>query len=180
MTTSNKFDWDLTDYGTVGWNGILQSFQVGVDQELQTVFTGTACSNLSKDQIVYYDGSNGVYGPAKASAGSLPARGIAIASAASGTQVKIRRLGPYAPGGAMSAISLGGKAGQKIYIDATTAGAWTLTKQAEHSQAIGMVLDASNIFIWIEDPSPVFYGSTNPGSAATDIPDGTLFMQYTA
>lgn len=178
MATSNKFDWDLTDYGTVGWNGILQSFQVGVDRELKTLYTGTAgTSGLAQDDIVYMDAS-GKYRKAAAAAGKLPARGIAIASAISDSQVIIRRMGPYMPGAAMSALSLGGKAGQKLYIDAT-AGAWTLTKPAEHSQAIGMVMDASTIFIWIEDQSSIFYGGTNPGSAATDIPDGTLFCVYT-
>jgi hypothetical protein len=180
MSTSNKFDWDLVDYGTVGWNGILQSFQVGVDKELKTLFTGTACtSNLDQDDVVYLDAS-GEYRRAKAAAGKLPAAGIAIASAASATQVIIRRLGPYTPGGAMSALSLGGKNGQRVYIDASVAGGWTLTKPAEHSQAIGRVMNSSTIFIWIEDPAEIFYGTTNPGSAATNVPDGTLFCVYTA
>jgi len=178
MSTTSKYDWDLTDYETVGWNGILQSFQVGVDQQLNTYIHGTLGATVSQDEILYL-ATDGTYKKAQAAAGKVPAAGIAIEAGNNGANIRIRRLGPYGPGGAMSAISLGGNIGGKVYIDAT-AGAWTFTKPAEFSQAIGRVLDASNIFVWVEDLSPIHYGNTNPGSAATDITDGTLFCVYTA
>jgi len=178
MSTSPKYDWDYTDYETIGWNGILQSFQAGVDDKLNTYIHGTLGATVSQDEILYLD-TAGKYVKAQAAAGKLPAAGVAIEAGNNGANIRIRRLGPYMPAGAMSGLSLGGNIGAKFYIN-STAGGWTFTKPAEHSQAIGRVLDASYVFIWIEDQSPIFSGTTNPGSAATDVPDGTLFVQYTA
>ncbi|MCK4776884.1 MAG: hypothetical protein KAS39_00810 [Actinomycetia bacterium] len=178
MSTSIKYDWDLTDYETVGWNGILQSFQVGVDNQLNTYIRGTLGATVAADEVLYL-ATDGTYKKAQAAAGILPAAGVAIEAGNNGAVIRIRRLGPYSPSSAMSGISLGGNIGEKFYIDAT-AGGWTFTKPAEFSQAIGRVLDASNVFVWVEDIQPIHYGTTNPGSAATDIQDGTLFMQYIA
>jgi hypothetical protein len=178
MSTSTKYDWDLTNYGTVGWNGILQSFQVGVDEQLNTYISGTLGATIDKDEVLYLD-SDGTFKKAQAAVSKIPAMGVAIEAGNSGENVRMRRLGPYAPSGAASAMTL--ITGGKIYVDATTPGMWTQTKPTAFSQAIGRVLDADNVFIWIEDLSPIHFGTAAAASiAASDYPDGTLYFQYTA
>ena len=176
MSTSPKYAWDYTDYETVGWNGILQSFQAGVDDKLMTYIHGTLGATVSKDEVLYLD-SNGTYSKASAAAGLIPAAGMATEAGNNGANVRIRRIGPYPVTGALSGIAFTANIGEKIYV-ATTAGSITFTKPAAFSQAIGRVLADKLVFVWIEDLSPIHYGSTNPGSAATDVVDGTIFAQY--
>ena len=177
MSTSTKYGWDLTDYGVTGWNGILQSFQVGVDDKLNTYIHGTLGATVDKDEILFMD-TDGTYKLAQADAGKVPARGLAIEAGNSGDNVKIRRLGPYAVTGAASAMTL--QPGEKLYIDPTTPGLMTHTKPSSFSQAVAFALDTSNVFVWVEDLSPIHYANTSQAtSAASGVEDGTLFFQYT-
>ena len=173
MSTTDKYDWDLTDYGTSGWNGIIKSFMQDIDDKLQTYMVGTIGETVAADDILYLK-SDGKYWKAQAVAGKIPARGIALEAGSADQQIKIRRIGPYT---AASQATL--NAGEKVYVDPSTAGAWTQTKPTAFVQAVGLALSGTELFIWIEDLIDIHYGSADPPTP-TDYPDGTVYLKHEA
>lgn len=171
MSTTDKYDWDLTDYGTSGWNGIIKSLTQDLDDKLQTYILGTVGESVVADDILYLK-SDGKYWKAKAAAGMVPARGIALEAGSADDEIKIRRIGPYTPA-SQATLTIGGK----VYVDATTAGAWTQTKPDAFAQAVGMALSATVIFVWIEDLIEIHYGTADPPTP-TDYPDGTIYLKH--
>ncbi|MHC4644030.1 MAG: hypothetical protein ACYTBJ_00915 [Planctomycetota bacterium] len=169
MSQTNKYDFDLTDYGTVGWNALLKGSIEDVDAFLHSRIAGSAGTGLSLGNLVYLD-SNGKYSLAEAAAGKVPCAGIALEAGAKDANVRIVRLGPWV------AFSSGMTPGAKLYVSAT-AGVFTQTKPSAFSQAVGRALNATDIFVWIEDVIPIHYGTGDPPTP-TGYPDGTVYFKH--
>jgi len=176
MSTTIKYDWDVTDYGVTGWNGILQSFQAGVDLQLNTYIHGTLGATVDADEVLFLD-TDGTYKKGQAAADKCPVQGLAIEAGNNGENVRIRRIGPLTLTGAASAITL--SPGEKLYVDPTTPGLITHTKPYAFAQAVGIALDSTSIFVWIEELSPIHFASTAPATTAISAEDGTLLFIYT-
>lgn len=172
MSTTNKYAMDLTDYGTVGWNALLKGDIEDVDDFLHTRIAGSCGATLEAGDIVYLD-SSGKYSLSAAEAGKVPAIGFALAGGNADDDVLIARLGPWV------GFSSGMTVGAKLYVCAGTPGQFKETKPAAFAQSVAKVLNATDIFIWVEDLDPVHYG-TGDAPTPTGYPEGTLYFKYTA
>lgn len=170
-TTTDKYDMDLTDYGTTGWNAILKGDIEKIDDFLHTRKLVTFGESVSAYQPVYL-ASDGKYDRAQAAAGLVPCRGIAIEAGGDGDEKRIARLGPLT-NGAWSWSTVGGR----IYVSGTL-GQLTQTKPTAFAQCVGLALAATTMFVWIEDLDPIHYG-TGAAPTPTGYPDGTIYVQYT-
>ena len=169
MSQTNKYDMDLTDYGTVGWNALLKGSIEDVDAFLHSRIAGSCGATLAEGDLVYLD-TNGKYSLAQAAAGKVPCRGIALEAGNPDDNVRIQRLGPWV------AFSSGMTPGAKLYVSAT-AGVFTQTKPSAFAQAIGEARNATDIFVWIEDLLPIHYGTGDPPTP-TGYPDGTVYFKH--
>jgi hypothetical protein len=173
MSTTPKYDLDLTDYGTVGWNAILQGSIEDIDDFLHTRIAGSCGATIAEKDLVYLD-SSGKYRPAQAGKGTIPCLGFALNAGNADDDLLIGRIGPYVSF-APSALIPGGH----IYCSAGTPGGYTQKRPLAFAQSVGRILNATDIFIWMEDLSPIHFGATALTSAATGYPDGTVYFQYT-
>lgn len=170
MATTPKYDLDLTDYGTVGWNVILQGSIEDLDDFLNTRIAGSCGATINVNDVVYLDAS-GKYSPAQGVAGKMPAAGIALNAGNADDDILVQRIGPAA------AFSSGMTPGEKMYVSAGTEGSFTQTKPGAFSQAIGRALSATALFVWVEDVIPIHYGTGDPPTP-TGYPDGTIYFKH--
>ena len=175
MTQTAKYDMDLTDYGTVGWNALLKGSIEDIDGFLHTRIAGSCGATIAKRDIVYLD-SAGKYSPAQAIVGKIPAVGVALNAGNADDDLLVQRLGPYV-GFAATGITL--SPGTDLYVSAGTEGAYTTTRPTAFAQSIGKALNGNDIFMWVGELSPIHFGTAAITSAATGYPDGTVYFQYT-
>lgn len=172
MSTTEKYDLDLTDYGLTGWNAILKGSIEELDEHLHTRIMATIGETVAIGEVVYLK-SDGKYWLAQAGATTLPARGIVLEVGNADDEIRIQRVGPLEVSGWSWSI------GVKVYVDPTTPGALTQTQPTAFAQAVGIAIATNQIFLWFEDVNPIHYGTADP-STPTNYPDGTLYIKYTA
>ena len=176
MSTSEKFDLDLTDYGLVGWNGILKGSIQAIDTYMQERIVGSLVTAVSKGEVVYWDSSEAKYSLSKASVGLVPAVGLAVEAASPSTanfDVRILRVGYISNSGWSLAT------GSLIWVAPATLGGITVTKPAAFAQRIGYATSATQIYVDIKQPEYVHYGTGDPATP-TGYPDGIIYCKYTA
>ena len=171
MTTTIKYDLDLTDYGTTGWNAILKGSIEDIDDFLHTRILATLGETVAAYEAVYLK-SDGKYWLAQGAAGMIPCRGIAIEGGSADAQKRIARLGPLT-NGSWSWSTVGGR----IYVSTSTPGALTQTKPTAFAQCVGLALSTTSMFVWVEDVIPIQYG-TGSAPTPTGYPNGTIYVQY--
>ena len=174
MADTEKYDFDLTDYGTTGWNGILKGSIEDVDSHLHTRFLATLGETVAIGDALYLK-SDGKYWKAKAAAAMLPCDGFALEAGNADDEIRAQRIGPMDKPASAATLTIG----DKVYLDGTTAGAITQTKPTAFSQALGRAIAADEIFVWVEDVIPIHFGTADPPTP-TDYPDGTIYIKYTA
>jgi len=170
MSTTEKYDLDLTDYSLTGWNQILKGSIEELDEHLHTRMMVTLGETVAEGNVLYLY-TDGKYYKAQAAVGKIPARCIAIESGNADDEIRAARIGPLQVTGWTWTI------GSKVYVDPTTAGSLTHTKPTAFSQAVGMAIATDTIFVWMEDLSELHYGTSSPPDA-TNYPDGTVYLQY--
>lgn len=171
MSTSEKYDLDLTDYGTTGWNQLLKNAVEGFDLHLHTRILVTLGETVVIGQALYLK-SDGKFWKGKAAAGMLPVMGIALAAGNADDQIVIQRIGPCT----VATWAFTGSKGDKVFLDPSTAGALTETRPAGFAQLIGYVQDTDQLMLWVSEPSPIHFG-TAPAPTPTDYTDGIVYFQ---
>lgn len=174
MSDTEKYDFDLTDYSTTGWNGILKGSIEDVDTHLHTRILATYGETIAIGDPVYLK-SDGKYWKAKAAAAMIPCAGLALEAGSADDEKRIQRIGPMAAAATWGTLTVGGK----LYVSSATAGFLTHTKTALFSQAVGRAFSAATIFVWIEDVLIVHYGTAD-GPTPTNYDDGIIYLKYTA
>jgi hypothetical protein len=171
MSTSEKYDLDLTDYGTTGWNQLLKNAVEGLDLHLHTRIKVTLGETVAIGDALYPK-SDGKFWKAKAMAAMLPCMGVALAAGNADDSVVIQRIGPCTVG----TWSFGGDPGDKVFLDPDTAGALTETRPTGFAQLIGYVVSATQLMLWVEEPSPIHYG-VGAAPSPTNYTDGIVYFQ---
>jgi hypothetical protein len=171
MSTSIKYDLDLTDYGTTGWNQLLKNAVEGFDLHLHTRILVTLGETVIIGESLYLK-SDGKYWKGKAVAGMLPCAGVALEAGNADDTIVIQRIGPCT----VSTWTFTGDPGDKVFLDPTTAGALIETRPAEFAQLIGYVISATQLFLWVNEPSPIHYGVGAAPSPA-NYTDGIVYFQ---
>ena len=172
MSTTTKYDMDLTDYGTTGWNAILKGDIEKLDDFLHTRMLVTFGETVAAYEAVY-EAADGKYDLAQAAVGLVPCRGIAMEAGNDTDEKRIVRLGPLTNGS-----WTWGTVGGRIYVSAATAGLLTQTKPAAFAQCVGLALSATSMFVWIEDLDKIHHG-TAVAPDASNYEDGTIYVKYT-
>lgn len=176
MSTTEKFDLDLTDYGLTGWNAILKGSIEAIDEYMQERIVGSLVTAVSKGEVLFWDTSEVKYGKAIASAASTPAIGLAWETGSPGTgtfDIRILREG-YISNSGWSLTT-----GANIYVSAATLGGISMGKPAAFAQYIGYALSATKIYVDIKPPELFHYGTGDPPTP-TGYPDGVVYIKYTA
>lgn len=168
MSTTDKYDMDLTDYGTTGWNAILKGDIEKLDDFLHSRILGTLGETVAAYEPVYLK-SDGKYWKAQSAAGKLPCAGLAIEAGNADDQIRIIRLGPITNGSWSWTVP------DKVYIS-NTAGGLTQNRPSAFAQAIGRPLTTTSLFVWVEDMIPVHYGQGSPPTP-TDYEEGIVYFQ---
>lgn len=167
--TTPKYDLDTTDYGTTGWDLILQGLAEDTDNFLHTRILATLGENISAYQPVYQH-TDGKYYLSKALAGKVPCKGIAIESGNTDDTIRIARMGPLITTETFTI-------GAEIYVGAD--GSLSEIRPRQFAQRIGKAYTANNLWVWVQELSPIHYGPTSPPTP-TDYLDGTIYFQYDA
>ena len=169
MSTTEKYDLDLVDYGTTGWNSILSGALEDIDEYLHTRLRYQAGETLTAYVPVYL-GTDGKLWKAQAAVLKLPCVGVTMDAGNADDYVRAVRVGP------MVNPAWSWTPGSLLYVH-TTAGQLTHTKPSAFSQEIGIAQSATEILVNIKDVSPVHYGADD-APTPTDYPDGILYFQY--
>ena len=165
--TTPKYDLDLTDYGTTGWDLIFQGLAEDVDNFLHTRILATLGESISAYQPVYQD-TDGKYYLSQAVAGKVPCKGIAIESGNADDTIRIARLGPLITTETFTV-------GAEIYVGSD--GSLSEVRPRAFAQRIAKAYTANNIFVWVQELSPIHFGTTSPPTP-TNYLDGTIYFQY--
>ena len=176
MSTTEKFDLDLTDYGLTGWNGILKGSIEAIDSFMQERIIGSLATAVGKGEVLYWNSTSAKYDLAKAAATYLPAIGVAIEAGSPSTasfDIRILRVGYIStPGWSLAT-------GSELWLAPGTVGDLTVTKPAAFAQRIGYAITATQIYVDIKPPEWVHYG-TEDAPTPTGYPDGIVYIKYTA
>jgi len=165
--TTPKYDFDTTDYGTTGWDLILQGLAEDTDNFLHTRILATLGESISAYQPVYQD-TDGKYYLAQAVAGKVPCRGIAIEAGNADDEIRIVRMGPLITTETFTV-------GAEIYVGSD--GSLSEVRPRAFAQRIAKAYTENNLFVWVQELSPIHYGTTSPPTP-TNYLDGTIYFQY--
>lgn len=171
MSTSDKYDLDLTDIGTGGWNQLLKNAVEGFDLHLHTRIKVTLGETVAIGAPLYLK-SDGKFWKAQAAAGTVPAMGVALEAGNADDSIVIQRIGPCTVG----TWAFTGDPGAEVYVDPDTAGTLTETRPYTFAQLIGYISSSDTLILWVSPPSPIHYG-TEENPTVTDWKDGTVYFQ---
>ena len=176
MSTTEKFDLDLTDYGLTGWNGILKGSIEAIDSFMQERIIGSLATAVGKGEVLYWNSTSALYDQAKAAAGLLPAIGLALEAGSPSTasfDLRILRVGLISlPGWSLAT-------GAEIWLAPGTLGDITVTKPAAFAQRIGYATATTQVYVDIKPPEWIHYGTAD-APTPTGYPDGIIYCKYTA
>jgi hypothetical protein len=139
MATTDKYEFDTTNYGTTGWNALLATALEKADDVIHTYLRYPIASGES---ISAYDPvhlTGGQWELAKADGTKQPAYGVAIESGSSGEYLRAQQIGPLTN----PAWSFSGSG----YVYLETDGSYTEVEPALNIDVIGYSITPTTILI---------------------------------
>ena len=157
MAFEGKYDFEEVDYGTTGWNGILQSNMEKVESNLYSNDLGTLGETVAQYALVYLN-SDGKYYRARATTGTAPAMGIALEAGILDDEVLILQLGQ------VTNVAWSWTPGQLLYLSSVTYGGFTTTSG---TQSLGYAKSATEIFFQPDFAATSITATTTTTSTTT-------------
>lgn len=170
MSETPKYEFDLTDWGTPGWNNILKGNAANFDDHLHSRILITLGESVAAYQPVYLY-TDGKYYASKAVAGKVPCAAITIESGNADESIRAQRIGWLTVvGGAFTP-------GAELYVKPS--GGLVESRPREFAQKVAQVYSAGLIWVNVGPLSPIHFGVTDSAPVTpTGYPNGTVYFEY--
>lgn len=160
MSFTDRFDLEEISYGVTGWNAVVTTNFQKVDEGLKARLPLLeAGETLARGEAVYLASDGKAY-RARADGIRQPCIGLAVESAAAGSQVRIARSGD------LTSPAWSWAVGAALYLSRTLLGGLQAEAPADNIQYIGYALDPTTVVIERE-PVPSLPATVTTTSTTT-------------
>lgn len=134
------YEFEMFDYGTSGWDGILNTNFEKLEEHLHSRVLGYLGEGVSRGDAVYLK-SDGNWYQAQANGTKQPCMGIAVEQGALGARIRIQKKGP------VTYASWTWTRGSVLYLSTTSLGGLTQTRPGSNIQAVGIAMTPTRVWM---------------------------------